>query len=166
MIYLGIGSNLPTSAYGAPANNCRAAIEQLGRRGLDATICSPFYETAPVPASDQPWYVNCVIGVAHATLSPREALAACLAVETELGRVRTVRNAARVVDIDLIDWHGQVIDEPPDLIIPHPRMADRAFVLYPLADIAPDWRHPRLDRPIADLIAQLPPGQTIKPLKA
>ena len=165
MIYLGIGSNLPSDAFGAPVMNCRAAIERLGQAGLAASVQSPYYETAPVPVSDQPWYVNCVIGIAETTLSPREAMAACLAVEAGLGRVRTVPNAARIADIDLIAWHACVIDEPPDLVVPHPRMAGRAFVLRPLADIAPDWRHPATGAAIADLIAQLPPDQQIRPLK-
>jgi len=165
MIYLGIGSNLPSEAFGTAVMNCRAAIEQLAGAGLAASVQSPYYETAPVPISDQPWYVNCVIGVAETALNPHQAMAACLAVEAGLGRVRTVRNAARIADIDLIAWHGCVIDEPPDVIIPHPRMAGRAFVLRPLADIAPDWRHPVSGASIADLIAQLPPDQQISPLK-
>jgi 2-amino-4-hydroxy-6-hydroxymethyldihydropteridine diphosphokinase len=166
MIYFGIGSNLPTENFGTPLMNCRAAIERLARAGLQASACSPFYETAPVPISDQPWYVNCVIGVAHTTLNPREAMRACLSIEEDIGRVRTVRNAPRIVDIDLIAWDDLVIEEPPDLIVPHPRMAERAFVLYPLADLAPDWRHPVLGLVIRELIAKLPPGQSIRPLNA
>jgi 2-amino-4-hydroxy-6-hydroxymethyldihydropteridine diphosphokinase len=166
MIYLGIGSNLPSEAFGAPVMNCRAAIERLAAAGLAASVQSPYYETAPVPLSDQPWYVNCVVGIAKTRLSPRDALAACLGIEAELGRVRTVRNAARIADIDLVAWHDRVIDEPPDLIVPHPRMAGRAFVLRPLADIAPDWRHPVTGTAIADLIAGLPADQPIRPLNA
>ena len=166
MIYLGIGSNLPSEAFGAPVMNCRAAIERLAAAGLAASVQSPYYETAPVPLSDQPWYVNCVVGIANTQLSPRDALAVCLRVEAELGRVRTVRNAARIADIDLVAWHDRVIDEPPDLIVPHPRMAGRAFVLRPLADIAPDWRHPVTGTAIADLIAGLPADQQIRPLNA
>lgn len=166
MIYLGIGSNLPSEAFGPPVLNCRAAIERLAEVGLAATIQSPYYETAPVPVSDQLWYVNCVIGLTDTRLSPREVLHACLDVEAGLGRVRTVPNAARIADIDLIAWHNSVIDEPPELIVPHPRMAGRAFVLRPLADIAPDWRHSVSGVAIADLIAQLPPDQQIRPLNA
>jgi 2-amino-4-hydroxy-6-hydroxymethyldihydropteridine diphosphokinase len=165
MIYLGIGSNLSSEAFGTPVLNCRAAIQRLAEAGLAASVQSPYYETAPVPKSDQPWYVNCVVGIAETKLTPTEAMTACLAVEEELGRVRTVRNAARIADIDLIAWHDRIIDQPPDLIVPHPRMAVRAFVLRPLADIAPDWRHPASGVPIADLIAQLPPDQQIRPLK-
>lgn len=166
MIYLGIGSNLPSEAFGVPISNCRAAIEGLTRVGLVPAVISPFYETAPVPASDQPWYVNCVVGVAETARSPQAALAVCLAVERELGRVRTVRNAARTADIDLLDWHGRIIDEAPDLILPHPRMAERAFVLLPLADIAPDWRHPVTGKGIAALISDLPASQQIRPSQA
>ena len=166
MIYLGIGSNLPSQAFGAPISNCRAAIAGLTRAGLAPAAISPFYETAPVPVSDQPWYVNCVVGVAETALSPQAALATCLAVEAELGRVRSVRNAARTADIDLLDWHGRIIDEAPDLILPHTRMAERAFVLLPLAVIAPDWHHPVTGRGIAELIADLPAGQQIRPSQA
>ena len=166
MIYFGIGSNLPSETFGTPLMNCRAAIKRLADAGLGASVQSPFYESAPVPISDQPWYVNCVIGLTETTLSPREALAVWLEVERGLGRVRTVPNAARIADIDLIAWHDRVIDEPPDLIVPHPRMTERAFVLRPLADIAPYWRHPRSGVAIADLIAKLPSGQQIRPLKA
>ncbi len=165
MIYLGIGSNLPSEAFGSLVMNCRAAIERLAQAGLAATVQSPYYETAPVPVSDQPWYVNCVIGVADTRLSPQDAMKACLAVEAGLGRVRSVPNAARIADIDLIAWHDRMIDEAPALIVPHPRMAGRAFVLRPLADIAPDWRHPVTGAAIADLLAQLPPDQQIRPLK-
>jgi 2-amino-4-hydroxy-6-hydroxymethyldihydropteridine diphosphokinase len=165
MIYLGIGSNLPSEAFGTPEMNCRAAIARLGNAGLSAAAISPFYETAPVPVSDQPWYVNCVIGVAETRLTPHQAMAACLTIEAELGRVRTVPNAARIADIDLIAWDDLVIDDPPGLIVPHPRMAGRAFVLRPLADLAPDWRHPASGIAIADLIAKLPPDQQIRPLK-
>jgi 2-amino-4-hydroxy-6-hydroxymethyldihydropteridine diphosphokinase len=166
VIYLGIGSNLSSDAFGPPVMNCRAAIKRLAEVGLAPDVLSPFYETAPLPASDQPWYVNCVVGLTETTLIPREALAAWLAVERGLGRVRTVPNAARIADIDLIAWHDLVIDEPPDLIVPHPRMAERAFVLRPLADIAPNWRHPRTGAAIADLIARLPKDQPIRLLEA
>ncbi len=164
MIYLGIGSNLASEAFGAPIANCRAAIAKLAAAGLAVHAISQFYETAPVPVSDQPWYVNCVVAI-KTGLSPRETLGACLGVEAALGRVRTIRNAARIVDIDLLAWHDLVVNET-DLVIPHPRMHERAFVLLPLADIAPDWRHPALCVGIRDLIAQLPPDQMIRPLNA
>ena len=164
MIYIAIGSNLPSAAYGLPVANCRVAIARLQEAGFTLLARSPFYETAPVPYSDQPWYVNCVVGVAT-ELTPNAALVACLAVEESMGRVRNVRNAARIVDIDVLIWH-EFSQNEPDLVIPHPRLHLRAFVLMPLADIAPDWRHPSLGAGIADLIAQLPPDQEIRALKA
>ena len=123
---------------------------------------SRFYETAPVPASDQPWFVNVAVAVTT-NLTPREALIACLAVEAALGRIRSVRNAARVIDIDILAWNDLVI-ESPDLTVPHPRLAERAFALLPLADIAPDWRHPVSGERVSELIAKLPGGQSIRPL--
>ena len=164
MIYLGIGSNLPSEAFGAPIANCRVAAGRLAEAGFRIAAQSRFYETAPVPRSDQPWYVNCVVGV-ESDLTPQAALAACLGVEAAMGRVRSVRNAARTVDIDLLIWHDLALNEP-DLVLPHPRLHERAFVLLPLADIAPDWRHPVLGTAIADLIARLPPDQEIRPIKA
>lgn len=164
MIYLGIGSNLPSAEFGAPIANCRAAIRRLAEAGFGIVAQSRFFETAPVPRSDQPWYVNGVIAV-ETSLTPRDALVACLGVEATMGRVRSERNAARTVDIDLLIWHDLALNEP-DLVLPHPRLHERAFVLLPLADIAPDWRHPVLGTEIADLIAQLPPDQEIRPIKA
>lgn len=161
---MAIGSNLPSRAVGAPEANCRAAIDRLRTAGLVPTAVSRFYETAPIPPSDQPWYVNVAVAVTTSR-SPREALAVCLGIEAAMGRVRGVRNAARVVDIDIIAWDDRLIDEP-DLAIPHPRLAERAFVLLPLADIAPDWHHPATGESISRLIEKLPPGQHIRPLPA
>ena len=164
MIYLGIGSNLPSTAYGSPAANCRVAIARLQETGFIVLAQSRFYETAPVPRSDQPWFVNCVVGVAT-DLTPPAALGACLAVEESMGRVRSVRNAARIVDIDVLIWHDLALDAP-DLVLPHPRLHRRAFVLLPLSDIAPGWRHPTLGAGIGDLISKLPADQEIRPIKA
>ena len=115
---------------------------------------SPWYRTAPVPASDQPWYVNAVAEVASEL--PADALLAELhAVEAAFGRARTVPNAARPIDLDLLDFHGEIAAGGPGrATLPHPRMTDRAFVLRPLADLAPDWRHPgRPAQPIEELLA-------------
>jgi len=117
---------------------------------------SPWYCTAPVPASDQPWYQNAVIEVAT-DLGPDELLAALHEVEEAFGRVRTIANAARVIDLDLLDFRGEIAPESPGrATLPHPRLAARAFVLRPLADLAPDWRHPVTGQPIQALLAALP----------
>jgi 2-amino-4-hydroxy-6-hydroxymethyldihydropteridine diphosphokinase len=112
-----------------------------------------------VPASDQPWYVNAVAEAAS-DLSADALLAELHAVEVEFGRRRTVPNAARPIDLDLLDYHGEIATGGLGrAILPHPRMIGRAFVLRPLADLAPDWRHPVSGQSIAELLAALPVDQ-------
>lgn len=161
---IGIGSNLTSPKYKTPTDVVRAALARLAEAGMRPVAVSRLFETAPVPVSDQPWYVNAVAAI-ETSLSPHEALAACMAIEAEFGRVRTVRNAARILDLDILAWDEQVIAEP-DLTVPHPRMAERAFVLLPLADITPDWRHPETGRSISEMLEKLSPGQEIRPLRA
>lgn len=145
--------------YGTPRQTLEAALAELGRRGVRLVRLSPWYRTAPVPASDQPWFVNAVAEVA--TGLPADALLAELhAVEAAFGRVRTVPNAARAIDLDLLDYRGITAPGGPGrATLPHPRLAGRAFVLRPLADLAPEWRHPVTGQPISTLIAALPPDQ-------
>jgi 2-amino-4-hydroxy-6-hydroxymethyldihydropteridine diphosphokinase len=162
MIYLGLGANLPGAEGEPPAETITSGLMRLAASGLQPVRISGLYESAPVPRSDQPWYVNCVAAVMTA-LTPQAALALCLATEAEFGRVRSVANAARTLDIDIIAWNDERIAEA-DLAIPHPRMAERAFVLLPLAEIAPDWRHPGSGEAISALVARLPPGQEIRHL--
>lgn len=138
-------------------------MAELGRRGVQVLRVSPWYRTAPVPASDQPWYENAVAEVATG-LSADALLAEMHAVEAAFGRARTVPNAARPIDLDILDFHGQIAPGGPGrATLPHPRMADRAFVLRPLADLAPGWRHPVTGKPIAALLAALPPDQAAMP---
>jgi len=132
--------------------------------GLRVLARSPWYESAPVPASDQPWYVNGVVRVATA-LSPQEVLASLHAIEAELGRQRVERNEARSIDLDIIAFGNMILNGPTPPIVPHPRMVDRAFVLLPLADLAPDWRHPATGERISALIARLPRDQVTRPLQ-
>jgi 2-amino-4-hydroxy-6-hydroxymethyldihydropteridine diphosphokinase len=155
MIFIGFGANLP-SRFGGPRETIEAALAALPEQGVEVTRVSPFYRTQPVPVSDQPWFVNAVAEVATG-LSATELLAALHRMEERFGRVREARNEPRVIDLDLLDYDGQIaLGEP---ILPHPRLHRRAFVLLPLRDLAPDWRHPTLKRDIAELIAELPPEQ-------
>jgi len=158
-IFVGVGANLTHERYGAPQQTLEAALEELGHRGVQTVRLSPWYRTAPVPASDQPWYLNAVAEVASGL--PADALLAELhAVEAEFGRRRTVPNAARPIDLDLLDYHGEIAAAGPGrATLPHPRMTGRAFVLRPLADLAPDWRHPVTGQPIRELLANLPEDQ-------
>ena len=101
-----------------------------------------------MPVSDQPWFVNGVARV-ETTLDPTALLSLLRRLEQEFGRQRSVRNAARTLDLDIIDYDGKV-ENTPELTLPHPRMQDRAFVLLPLAEIAPGWRHPALGKAVED----------------
>ena len=159
-VFLGIGGNLVPEGYASVRAGCDAAIEQLAASGFANLESSPWYETAPVPVSDQPWYMNAVIS-ATTSMPPDVALDTIHAVEADFGRVRGVRNAARVLDIDLLDYGGMVLHSDA-ITLPHPRMHQRAFVLLPLGDLAPDWVHPRLQQEVGPLIAALPPDQDIR----
>ena len=163
-IFIGAGANLPHPILGAPRQALEASFTELGERGVSVIRVSPWYRTAPVPVSGQPWYVNAVAEVVT-TLAPDELLAVLHEVEQSFGRVRTVANAARMIDLDLLDFRGKTATGGPGrAILPHPRMAARAFVLQPLADLAPAWRHPVSGTPIQALLAALPAGQTIERL--
>jgi len=169
-IYIGLGANLPHPQYGSPQRTLEAALAELSQRGLQTRRLSPWYRTAPVPESDQPWYVNAVAEIAsdplHSDRAPDWVLAQLHAVEGAFGRVRSVPNAARFIDLDLLDFMGKIAPGGPGkATLPHPRLAGRAFVLRPLADLAPDWRHPVTGAAIADLVAALPPDQIIERLQ-
>jgi 2-amino-4-hydroxy-6-hydroxymethyldihydropteridine diphosphokinase len=132
--------------------------------GIHIRSRSRWYQSAPVPVSDQPWFVNGVI-CAETELSPAEVLAQLHRIEAELGRQRGERNAARAVDLDILAFGNLILEGPEPPIVPHPRLAERAFVLLPLAEIAPDWRHPVTGTGISDLIAALPRDQVTRPLQ-
>ncbi|HVI88054.1 MAG TPA: 2-amino-4-hydroxy-6-hydroxymethyldihydropteridine diphosphokinase [Dongiaceae bacterium] len=157
--YIGLGANLQHPLHGSPRHTLTAAIEALHAAGLDIVTRSAWYESAPVPIADQPWYVNGVVSV-HCDLDAADLLAILHRVEAEFGRVRSVVNAPRVVDLDLLDHRGEIRPEAKgNPVLPHPRMHERGFVLLPLQEIAPDWRHPASRRAIADLVATLPADQ-------
>lgn len=159
LCYIGLGANLQHPVYGAPRTTLEAAIAALRVAGLEIVTRSAWYESAPVPIADQPWYVNGVAAV-HTDLDAVGLLAALHRVEAAFGRVRSVVNAPRVVDLDLLDYRGETrsaAEGPP--VLPHPRMHERGFVLLPLQEIAPDWRHPVTGRHIGELIAVLPADQ-------
>ena len=159
-IYIGLGANLP-SAAGSPVATLEKAVADLAASGIAIRRRSPWYETAPVPrADDQPWYVNGVVEVAS-DLAPADLLAKLQRLEAEAGRVRSIANAARPLDLDIIAY-GDRVETRNTPLLPHPRMEIRAFVLLPLQAIAPRWRHPVSGREVAELIAALPPDQEIR----
>lgn len=163
-VFIGAGANLPHSSYGTPRETLEAAFEELARRGVSVLRVSAWFATAPVPASDQPWYQNAVIEVAT-DLSADRLLAILHEVEEAFGRVRTTLNAPRMIDLDLLDFRGEIARGGAGLAtLPHPRLASRAFVLRPLADLAPQWRHPVTGEAIQALLAALPADQVTERL--
>jgi len=162
MIFIAIGANLSALGHRTPLETCDAAAGRLGHLpGLRLVARSRWYSSAPVPPSGQPNYIN---GVAYLAgqAEPGELLAWLHGIEAEYGRVRGAANAARTLDLDIIAM-GDAVRAAPDPVLPHPRAHLRAFVLLPLAELAPNWVHPVLHRPISALIAALPP-QEITPL--
>jgi 2-amino-4-hydroxy-6-hydroxymethyldihydropteridine diphosphokinase len=163
MILIALGANLPSPA-GGPQQTLEAALERLETSGVHIAARSRWYRTAPVPVSDQPWFVNGVARVETA-LEPAALLMLLRQVEEAFGRQRTMPNAARTLDLDIIDYDNRV-ENTAELTLPHPRMQDRAFVLLPLAELASDWRHPILGKTVENLISALSPEQKAEPLGA
>jgi 2-amino-4-hydroxy-6-hydroxymethyldihydropteridine diphosphokinase len=151
MILLGLGANLPSNV-GPPMATLAAALDALGGERVRLVRRSPWYRSPPVPPSAQPWYVNGV-AVVETTHSPADLLALLHRIEARFGRGRGEANAARPLDLDLLDYEGRVSNAGDTPVLPHPRLHERAFVLLPLRDVAPGWRHPRLGRTVADLLA-------------
>jgi 2-amino-4-hydroxy-6-hydroxymethyldihydropteridine diphosphokinase len=162
VILIGIGSNLPHAHTDSPRATAEAALAAMPAFGVQMLARSGWYLSEPIPISNQPWFVNAVASVAS-RLTPEALLGGLLRLEAAFGRTRGVRNEARTLDLDLLDYDGRLVSTP-DLILPHPRLHQRLFVLEPLRELAPDWRHPRLDLTAAQLIDRLPPGQRLSQL--
>jgi len=161
MILIAIGANLP-GLQGEPADEtCRlAAAAVTALPGLQFHSLSQWYRTAPVPKSAQPDYCNGIIRMAG-KIAPEALLHALQAIEARFGRTRSTPNAARMLDLDIIDLNN-TIRAVPDPILPHPRAHLRAFVLRPILDVAPNWRHPALRTSLTSLLVDLP-QQDISP---
>lgn len=164
MIFIGVGANLPSATHGSPLATCNAAIGALNGRGVIVARRSRWYRTAPVPPSDQPDYINGVLQV-ETSLPPEALLRVLHDVERAFGRCRGKRNAVRTLDLDLLAYGGVRRDSGAAPELPHPRMHERAFVLRPLADLSPCWRHPRLGLTTMDMLAAIPPGQIADPIE-
>ncbi len=166
VILIGLGANLPSDRWGPPKETLSAALSALDEGDVRVLARSRWYRSAPFPASDQPWYINGV-AVLETTLEPSPLLALLHDVERRFGRVRSERWAARAIDLDLLAYCDVVsapAEAPASPILPHPELHSRAFVLLPLAEVAPEWRHPRLGGTAAELMAELPPGQRVEVL--
>lgn len=153
MILIGLGSNLITAEYATSKEILEAAINQLNESNIKVVNASSYYETEPVPKSDQPWFVNSVVQV-ETNLSAPELLKVLHDIEHNLGRVRRERWEARIIDMDILCYHDEVFPsrekwamvskniDPGCAVIPHGRLHERDFVLIPMLDVAPDWIHP------------------------
>ena len=171
--YLGLGANLPFGSN-QPVDTVQQAARRLSEAGLTNLRLSGFYRTSPYPASNQPDFVNCVAAV-ETDLLPEGVLELCQTIEQDLGRERNVRWDARTLDIDLLAYEGLVLPHDQtwiglaeasadgtvvgDLVIPHPRLHERAFVLVPLRDLAPQWRHPVLRKTVSELLDGIAEGE-------
>lgn len=151
-VLLGLGSNL-----GDRVRHLERAIERLGKE-IRLEAISSIYETQPLGDRDQPWYLNLVcLGVTR--FGPRGVLEFIAQIEADLGRDRGEGGTApRTIDIDILAYDDRIIDEP-DLQLPHPRMGERAFVLEPLCEIAPDWRHPVLSQSAREMLDRTGGGE-------
>jgi len=149
-IYLALGSNL-----GDREAHLREAVELLAGSRIRVLRASPIYETAPVEMTAQPWFLNQVIE-AETDLFPRQLLTRTAKIEHQLGRARTIPKGPRTLDIDIL-LYANVVIRTTALEIPHPRMAERRFVLAPLADLAPDLRHPVTRLTVREMLAAAPP---------
>ena len=175
MYLIALGANLPSPA-GTPRETLEAALGMMPAHGIDVAARSRWYRTPAFPPGSGPAFVN---GAVRATgaLAPREVLDALHVIERALGRSRDRRWEPRLCDLDLIAADGDVAPDeatarrwiglapgdraaaaPPDLVLPHPRLQERGFVLRPLADVAPDWRHPLLGLSVAEILSDLPAG--------
>lgn len=158
IVYLSLGSNL-----GDRRANLQNAVTALNAAGIRVLRESPIYETEPVDYIDQPWFLNQVVE-AETTLFPMQLLTRTARIERALGRVRSIPKGPRTLDIDIL-FYGNSIVHTRRLEIPHPRLAERRFVLIPLADLVPDLRHPTSHRTVRELLAYAPDvGQASRPV--
>lgn len=156
MILVALGSNR-NGPWGSPQQTVARALAHLDRSGLRVRKASRLVVTAPFGRTDQPPFVNAVAEIVTA-LGPEDLLKKLHAIERLAGRRRTLRWGPRTLDLDLIDYNGMVRPKPLRPVLPHPGTPERIFVLAPIHEIAPQWRHPLTKRTAAQMLKQLDPG--------
>lgn len=154
--YIGLGSNVGEE----PADNLRKAVAELSERGLQVLSASSPYDTAPVDTDYDAWFVNAVVAIGYDD-DPERLLRVCRDIESAHGRVRSVRNAPRTLDLDVLMVADRVV-RSESLIVPHPRMHLRRFVLEPMVEIAPTVVHPVLRRTMEELLAECPDPHEVR----
>jgi 2-amino-4-hydroxy-6-hydroxymethyldihydropteridine diphosphokinase len=154
LAYLSLGANL-----GDREGQLREAIRRLGTVGRVVSISS-LYETEPVEMTDQPWFVNCAVAL-ETDRTPNQLMRELLDIEERMGRQRVQQKGPRSIDLDILLFGNEVI-ESAGLTIPHPAMQGRRFVLEPLAEIAPEARHPVLNKRVRELLEELSAGPTVR----
>ncbi len=165
MIIVALGSNLPSPRHGCPQAVLEAALEAISAENVRVVKRSRWYRSAPQPPSGQPRFVN---GAAQleTDLSPKNLLTRLHEVEVDFGRLRGEPNSARILDLDLLAYRSLVTAEDDPLRLPHPRLHERAFVVLPIMDLNPEWRHPTLKLTAKELMERLPKDQEIYPVDA
>ncbi|RIK95659.1 MAG: 2-amino-4-hydroxy-6-hydroxymethyldihydropteridine diphosphokinase [Proteobacteria bacterium] len=176
LAFVALGANLPSPRFGPPQATLQAALAALADRIGPLAARSRWFESEPVPKSDQPWFINGVAAL-ETSLKPLNILKILHDIEREFGRVRKTRWEARLLDLDLLAVDGQILPDrdswasaPANAFrLPHPRLHERRFVLLPLLDVAPDWRHPvtgeGVGEMLAKLLAKLPESEVVRPLQ-
>lgn len=176
IVLIALGGNLPTE-HGPPRRTLEAALREMDEQGIRVVAVSRFYRTPPVSPHEQPDFVNAV-ALVETDIGAAALLAALHDIERHFGRERRLRWFERTLDLDLLDYRGEVVEAegargadagtgPLPLALPHPGIAERGFVLVPLKDVAPGWRHPVTGKTVDALIGALPAEALhgIEPLK-
>ncbi len=156
MIGIALGANL-NSIYGTPDQALQACPQLFKDHDINVIKFSSIWKSAPVPTSDQPWYHNavCIVKTNH---KPENLMKTLAEIENKAGRVRNIRNEPRVLDLDILFYNDEIY-ELDKLKLPHPRLQERAFVLYPLNEVAPEWVHPVLNINLSEMLEALPEQQ-------
>ena len=159
MIYIGLGANIKYKDNLSLVDSLNLAMEKMSFLSIKIIQKSSFFLSAPVPLTDQPWFVNSVISI-ETTLTPSKLLKNLHCLEKDFGRKREKKWGPRSLDLDIISYNE--IESNEQIYLPHPRMHERAFVLYPLQELNKNWFHPVLGKSVCQLIKELPSGQVIR----